>query len=147
MSFLAVLLLEEARHWSHLTGTSVELFHLNNSSYMSAISFKGTDIYCPLHPPPRCQIKGSGQDLFSDTNAIYFECRKCDLICYTHNWNTYNWYTVLWSSRIRINNTNLLWSHFLALKPCGKAALSRFIYLFFGPDWPLLHVLLSSYLF
>lgn len=31
MSFLAVLLLEEARHWSHLTGTSVELFQLNYS--------------------------------------------------------------------------------------------------------------------
>lgn len=39
ISFLAVLLLEEARHWSHLRGTSVELFHLNYSSYMRPISF------------------------------------------------------------------------------------------------------------
>lgn len=39
----------EARHWSHLTETLVELIHLNYSSYMRAIAFKGTDMsLCPL---------------------------------------------------------------------------------------------------
>ncbi len=56
ISFLAVLLLEEARHWSHLTGTSAELFHLNYSSYMRAISFKGTDVSLL---PLCCQVKGT----------------------------------------------------------------------------------------
>lgn len=38
-----------ARHWSHLTETLVELIHLNYSSYMRAIAFKGTDMsLCPL---------------------------------------------------------------------------------------------------
>lgn len=51
ISCLAVLppLLQEARHWSHLTGTPVELFCLNYSSYMRAISFKGTDMSLPPH--------------------------------------------------------------------------------------------------
>lgn len=67
MSFLAVLLLEEARHWSHLTGTSTELLHLNYSLYMRAISFKGTDVSLL---PPCCQIKGSVDEQWPDTSAF-----------------------------------------------------------------------------
>lgn len=67
MSSPAVLLLEETRHWSHLTGTSVELFHLNYLSYMSAISFKGTD---ESLLPPWCQIRGSIEQHWPDTTAF-----------------------------------------------------------------------------
>lgn len=71
MSFLAVLLLEEARHWSHLTGTSAELFHLNYSSYMRAISFKGTYVAPSL--PPRCQIKGSVEEKWLGQKCIQLD--------------------------------------------------------------------------
>lgn len=49
MSVGAVLVLEEARHWSHLTATSEELFQLNYSSDMTVISFKETGM--SLLPP------------------------------------------------------------------------------------------------
>lgn len=70
MSFLAVLLLEEARHWSHLTATSEELFCLNYSSYMTVISFKETDISLL---PPWCQIKSRTEKQWLDLHDICLE--------------------------------------------------------------------------
>lgn len=70
MSFLAVLLLEEARLWSHLTATSKELSHLNYSLYMSAISFKETDV---SQLAPWCQIKICTEACRLDKRGIYLK--------------------------------------------------------------------------
>lgn len=55
ISFLAVPVLEATRHWSHLTETSLELFHLNYSLTMKAIPLKGRLCLCF----PRGLIKSS----------------------------------------------------------------------------------------
>lgn len=85
-------MLEEARHWSHLTETSLELFHLNYSLNMKAISFKGTDV--PLFPFA-VRLKAVLKNIRRQVISVRFS-KKHKLLWQTQNWNSYNW---TWSFR------------------------------------------------
>lgn len=85
-------MLEEARQWSHLTETSLELFHLNYSVNMKAISFKGTDL--PLFPLA-VRLKAVLKNIRRQVISVRFS-KKHKLLWQTQNWNSYNW---TWSSR------------------------------------------------
>lgn len=85
-------MLEEARHWSHLTETSLEWFHLNYSLNMKAISFKGTDV--PLFPLA-VRLKAVLKNIRRQVISGRFS-KKHKLFWQTQNWNSYNW---TWSCR------------------------------------------------
>lgn len=144
-------MLEEARHWSHVTETSLELFHLNYSLNMKAISFKGT--YVPLFPLA-VRLKAVLKNIRRQVISGRFS-KKHNLLWQTQNWNSYNW---TWSSRSpgsRIWHDCLLhkwnivsdsvkyFTHLLWYHSIGDAMTARTI---LGTLWKYLFIFGSLYL-